>query len=65
MRVLSITDEGDDPLDTAPLLVARADAPLVRAVLALLTEHLAPRTLSASDIRPLRPVRGPDEEQRP
>jgi hypothetical protein len=66
MRVLTISEadlDSGEPGD--PLMVVQADAPLVRAVLRLVTESLAP---APSTPRPLRPVCGTgpvDDGERP
>jgi hypothetical protein len=40
MLMLTLTDDGGGTEDAEPLLVTRADPPLVRAILAVLVEHL-------------------------
>jgi hypothetical protein len=65
MFVLTIADDGADPDVTAPLLVARADGPLIRRVLGLVLADLegSPASRRRRRIRPptvtLRPVPDP------
>jgi hypothetical protein len=62
MRVLTISEadlDSGEPGD--PLVVAQADAPLVRAVMRLISESLAPTPPTPRPLRPL-PSRGAGDE---
>jgi hypothetical protein len=62
MRVLTISNEGDDPLDTEPLLVARCGTSLVRGVLDLLSRDLTEEPPGPDARRRVGSPRGPREE---
>jgi hypothetical protein len=52
MLVLTLTDDRDGADDAEPVLVTRADPSLVRAVLAVVVQHLGGRAASRRGARP-------------
>jgi hypothetical protein len=66
MLVLTLTDDRDGTDDAEPVLVTRADPSLVRAVLAVIVQHLGGQAASQQPARPrvlpLVPNTSPSED---